>query len=77
MVRGPACSAHVHRHNMGWLCHRPMQVGRAVEHVQRGTQQLEEAKKLGQNTRKWLCCTLIVLLSIAAIVVVVVFVLGN
>ena len=50
-----------------------MQVGRAVEHVHKGTEQLQSAKKLGQNTRKWMCCALIVLLIIAAIVVGFVF----
>jgi syntaxin 1B/2/3 len=55
----------------------PMQVGRAVDYVHQGTEQLELAKKLGQNTRKWMCCALIVLLIIAAIVVVVVFGTGR
>jgi syntaxin 1B/2/3 len=54
-----------------------LQVGRAVEYVQKGTEQLELAKKLGQNTRKWMCCALIVLLIIAAVVVVVIFVAGR
>ena len=47
-----------------------MQVRRAKEHVAQGEENLRQAKKLGQNTRKWLCIGLIILLIIAAIIVV-------
>lgn len=51
----------------------PLQVSRAVDHVQQGTKNLENAKNLGKNTRQWMCCALVVLLIIAAIIGVVVF----
>ena len=38
-----------------------------------GEQNLRQAKKLGKNTRKWMCCALIVLLIIAVIIVLVVW----
>ena len=48
-----------------------MQVRRAKEHVAQGEENLRSAKKLGQNTRKWMCCALIILLIIAAVIVLV------
>lgn len=50
---------------------RSVQVRRAKEHVAQGEENLRQAKRLGQNTRKWLCIVLIVLLVIAIIIVVV------
>ncbi|KAB1226357.1 hypothetical protein CJ030_MR1G020574 [Morella rubra] len=46
------------------------QVTTAVEHVQRGTSVLQNAKKLQKNSRKWMCIAIIILLVIIAVVVV-------
>lgn len=47
-----------------------VQVTTAVEHVQRGTSVLQNAKKLQKNSRKWMCIAIIILLVIIAVVVV-------
>uniref|UniRef100_A0A2N9EGR3 t-SNARE coiled-coil homology domain-containing protein n=1 Tax=Fagus sylvatica TaxID=28930 RepID=A0A2N9EGR3_FAGSY len=46
------------------------QVSTAVDHVQRGTTVLQNAKKLQKNSRKWMCIAIILLLLIVAVVVV-------
>ncbi|XP_027927558.1 syntaxin-132-like [Vigna unguiculata] len=46
------------------------QVNNAVDHVQRGTSALQNAKKLQKNSRKWMCIAIIILLIIVAIIVV-------
>jgi syntaxin 1B/2/3 len=46
-----------------------VQVNRAVEHVHRGETQLQQAKKIGRSTRKWMCVALIIFLVIAGIIV--------
>lgn len=47
-----------------------VQVSTAVDHVQRGTTVLQNAKKLQKNSRKWMCIAIILLLLIVAVVVV-------
>ena len=47
-----------------------VQVNNAVDHVQRGTSALQNAKKLQKNTRKWTCIAIIILLIVVAIIVV-------
>lgn len=49
---------------------RIVQVNTAVDHVQRGTSALQNAKKLQKNSRKWMCIAIIILLLIVAIIVV-------
>ena len=49
---------------------RLVQVNNAVDHVQRGTSALQNAKKLQKNSRKWMCIAIIILLIIVAIIVV-------
>ena len=39
-----------------------VQVAKSVEYVQAGVTHLQAAKQLQKNTRKWMCCALIVLL---------------
>lgn len=46
------------------------QVTSAVDHVQRGTTVLQNAKKLQKNSRKWMCIAIIILLVIVAVIVV-------
>ncbi|KAK4255361.1 hypothetical protein QN277_008370 [Acacia crassicarpa] len=46
------------------------QVTNAVDHVQRGTSVLQNAKKLQKNSRKWMCIAIIILLVIVAVIVV-------
>ncbi|XP_014515768.1 syntaxin-132-like isoform X1 [Vigna radiata var. radiata] len=46
------------------------QVNNAVDHVQRGTTALQNAKKLQKNSRKWMCIAIVILLIIVAIIVV-------
>ncbi|KAI9094248.1 hypothetical protein K1719_026830 [Acacia pycnantha] len=46
------------------------QVTNAVDHVQRGTSVLQNAKKLQKNSRKWMCFAIILLLVIVAVIVV-------
>ncbi|KAJ7981308.1 Syntaxin-132 like protein [Quillaja saponaria] len=46
------------------------QVTNAVDHVQRGTSALQNAKKLQKNSRKWMCIAIIILLIIVAVIVV-------
>lgn len=48
------------------------QVSRAKDHVHSGVEQLRQAKTLAKNTRKWMCCALIIGLIILAIIVVAV-----
>ncbi|KAI0527095.1 hypothetical protein KFK09_002693 [Dendrobium nobile] len=45
------------------------QVGRARSFVDRGTQQLQEAKRHQRNTRKWTCIGIILLLIIVLVIV--------
>ncbi|XP_020598696.1 syntaxin-121-like [Phalaenopsis equestris] len=45
------------------------QVGRARSFVDRGTQQLQEAKRHQRNTRKWICIAIILLLIIVLVIV--------
>jgi len=47
-----------------------VQVTTAVDHVQRGTTVLQNAKKLQKNSRKWMCIAIIILLVIVAVIVV-------
>lgn len=47
------------------------QVGKARDHVESGVNELVQAKKYQKNTRKWMCCGLVVLLIIIAVIVVV------
>lgn len=46
------------------------QVAKSVEYVQAGTTHLVAAKRLQKNTRKWMCCALILLLIIAAAIAI-------
>ncbi|DBB18656.1 hypothetical protein WJX82_008162 [Trebouxia sp. C0006] len=47
------------------------QVGKARDHVESGVNELVQAKKYQKNTRKWMCCGLVVVLIIIAVIVVV------
>ena len=47
-----------------------LQVAKSVEYVQAGTTHLVAAKQLQKNTRKWMCCALILLLIIAAAIAI-------
>jgi syntaxin 1B/2/3 len=49
------------------------QVARSVEYVQSGTVALQDAKRLQKNTRKWMCCGVIVLLLVALAIVLAVW----
>ncbi|GJP60332.1 hypothetical protein CLOP_g17536 [Closterium sp. NIES-67] len=49
-----------------------VQVGQAVDHVQHGTKQLVEARKTQLNTRKWICCGVILVIVIIIVIVIVV-----
>lgn len=49
------------------------QVARSVEYVHSGTAALQDAKRLQKNTRKWMCCGIVVLLVIALIVTLAVW----
>ena len=44
-------------------------VKKSLDHVVAGQKQLTEAKSLQQNTRKWMCYALIVLLAIVCVIV--------
>ncbi|KAL4442688.1 hypothetical protein ABPG77_006682 [Micractinium sp. CCAP 211/92] len=46
------------------------QVAKSVEYVQAGTTHLVAAKRLQKNTRKWMCCGLILLLIVAAAIAI-------
>ncbi|KAI7836172.1 hypothetical protein COHA_009939 [Chlorella ohadii] len=46
------------------------QVAKSVEYVQAGTTHLVAAKRLQKNTRKWMCCALILLIIIAAAIAI-------
>jgi len=61
-----------YREYLVWFCvnERLVQVNNAVDHVQRGTSALQNAKKLQKNSRKWMCIAIIILLIIVAIIVV-------
>ncbi|KAK3263039.1 hypothetical protein CYMTET_28132 [Cymbomonas tetramitiformis] len=48
------------------------QVGKAVEYVGAGNVALTDAKALQKSTRKWMCCAVIILLSLICIIVVAV-----
>jgi syntaxin 1B/2/3 len=47
------------------------QVGKARDHVESGVNELVKAKKLQKNTRKWMCCALVLVLIVIAVIVVV------
>lgn len=49
-----------------------VQVGQAVDHVQYGTKQLVEARKTQLNTRKWICCGIVLVVVIVIVIVIVV-----
>jgi t-SNARE complex subunit (syntaxin) len=49
------------------------QVARSVEYVQSGTAALQDAKRLQKNTRKWMCCGVVVLLLVALAIVLAVW----
>ncbi|KAL6140115.1 hypothetical protein ACLB2K_058416 [Fragaria x ananassa] len=46
------------------------QVSNTVDYMQSGTTQLQNAKKLQKNSRKWMCIAIMILLIIVAVVVV-------
>ncbi|ONK79539.1 uncharacterized protein A4U43_C01F7410 [Asparagus officinalis] len=46
------------------------QVTSSVDHVQTAAVQLQQAKKIQKNTRKWTCCAIILLLVILIIVLI-------
>mmetsp|Transcript_49877 Transcript_49877/g.159511 ORF Transcript_49877/g.159511 Transcript_49877/m.159511 type:complete len:89 (+) Transcript_49877:1129-1395(+) len=46
------------------------QVAKSVEYVAAGTTSLVSAKALQKNTRKWMCCGIIILLVILAVILV-------
>jgi syntaxin 1B/2/3 len=48
------------------------QVERSVNYVKGGTEALVDAKKLQKNTRKWMCCGIVILLIVALIIVLAV-----
>lgn len=48
------------------------QVERSVNYVKTGTDALVDAKRLQKNTRKWMCCGIIILLIVALIIVLAV-----
>lgn len=50
--------------------HVTLQVAKSVEYVQAGTTHLVAAKRLQKNTRKWMCCGLILLLIVAAAIAI-------
>ncbi len=50
--------------------HVTPQVAKSVEYVQAGTTHLVAAKRLQKNTRKWMCCGLILLLIVAAAIAI-------
>ena len=47
-----------------------LQVAKSVEYVQAGTTHLVAAKRLQKNTRKWMCCALILLIIIACAIAI-------
>jgi syntaxin 1B/2/3 len=47
-----------------------IQVSSAVEHVQRGNNNLIKAKKLQKNSRKWMCIAIMIFLIMVIIIVV-------
>ncbi len=49
-----------------------MQVERSVNYVKGGTEALVEAKELQKNTRKWMCCGIIILLVVALVIIMAV-----
>eukprot|EP00210_Caulerpa_lentillifera_P006543 g6248.t1 len=49
------------------------QVGKAKGYVASGVQSVERAKVIQQNTRKWMCCSIICLLIFIGIIVIVVW----
>ena len=63
------------------MCHMPLterlllfapQVAKANDFVNQGNKALTSAKELQKNTRKWMCCAMMLLLSICLIVVLAV-----
>lgn len=49
------------------------QVGKAKGYVEKGVEDVVSAKRLQENTRKWMCCGLLCLLIILAVIVIVVW----
>lgn len=43
-------------------------VNKSVDHVQRGTKDLKQAKELQKSSRKWMCCGIVVFLIILAVI---------
>ena len=43
-----------------------------MNYVKGGTQALEDAKQYQKNTRKWMCCGVIILLVVALVIVLAV-----
>ena len=50
----------------------PPQVAKANEYVNQGNKALGQAKELQKDTRKWMCCAMMMLLGICLIVVLAV-----
>ena len=49
-----------------------LQVAKANEYVNQGNKALGQAKELQKDTRKWMCCAMMLLLGICLIVVLAV-----
>ncbi|GIL79197.1 hypothetical protein Vretimale_16729 [Volvox reticuliferus] len=48
------------------------QVARSVDYVKGGTEALQDAKQLQKNTRKWMCCAIMIMLIVALVIVLAV-----
>ncbi|KAG2497279.1 hypothetical protein HYH03_004863 [Edaphochlamys debaryana] len=48
------------------------QVARSVDYVKGGTEALQDAKQLQKNTRKWMCCAIMIMLVVALVIVLAV-----
>ncbi len=49
-----------------------LQVARSVGFVKGGTEALQDAKRLQKNTRKWMCCAIMIMLIVALVIVLAV-----
>lgn len=44
----------------------------SVDHVKEGAKHIAEAKELQKNTRKWMCCLVMIMVTIVFIIVMTV-----
>lgn len=43
-----------------------------MDYVKGGTEALQDAKQLQKNTRKWMCCAIMIMLIVALVIVLAV-----